>query len=82
MNIPVNVPYHLRWMGECFLEVLRVHPADDESLNSLLTLGICKALAITGSAEAWQVHTLILLNTSSTNRSGSISPITYTQYGL
>ena len=42
-------------MGECFLEVLRVHPSDDESLNSLLTLGICKALAITGCAEAWQV---------------------------
>ena len=45
---------HLRWMGECFLEVLRVHPAEDESLNSLLTLGICKALAITGCADPWQ----------------------------
>ena len=44
-----------RWMGECFLEVLRVHPAEDESLNSLLTLGICKALAITGCADPWQV---------------------------
>ena len=46
--------HSLRWMGECFLEVLRVHPAEDESLNSLLTLGICKALAITGCADPWQ----------------------------
>lgn len=48
-------------MGECFLEVLRVHPSEDESLTSLLSLGICKALAITGCAaeEAWQVRILL-----------------------
>ena len=38
------------------MEVLRVHPAEDESLNSLLTLGICKALAITGCVDPWQVR--------------------------
>jgi hypothetical protein len=40
-------------MGECFLEVQKVHPSEDEQLTSLLCLGVCKALAVTGSVDPW-----------------------------
>ena len=36
------------WMQECFLEVQRVHPPEDDVMGPLLCLGLCKSIAITG----------------------------------
>lgn len=36
------------WMLDTFLEVQRIHPAEDEIIAQYLTFGICKAAAVLG----------------------------------
>lgn len=36
------------WMLDTFLEVQRIHPAEDEIIAQYLIFGICKAAAVLG----------------------------------
>lgn len=44
-------PAQFRWMFDHFNEIQKVHPIEDEILNNLLRLGICKSIAVLGLAE-------------------------------
>lgn len=61
------------WMLHKFLELSRSHPSEDELMQQLLTLGVCKAVALLAPVS----HTIVLskLNTFDMVRLSSISVI-------
>lgn len=46
-----NPHRHFQWMLRSFSDLQRTHPVEDEILNCLLCLGICKAVAVTGGDQ-------------------------------
>jgi len=55
---------HYEWMLDVLLELLRVHPGEDELMMQYLTVGICKAAAVTRADSSISERLCKLLESS------------------